>query len=110
MKWTPADKRRRRFGLLYLIMAGGMLVWGQTILKPYLSGLIYLAYWLSCFILTVLAIVTALLDIWVVRLRQRHQEADAARQVMTLTSKSHHSKRSGPTSRPEKSDTKLTSH
>tara|TARA_A100001037_G_scaffold250049_1_gene232961 strand:+ start:191 stop:493 length:303 start_codon:yes stop_codon:yes gene_type:complete len=85
MKWTPVDKRRRWFGLLYLILAIGMLVWGQTLLKPHLRGLSYLVYWLVCFGLTTLALLTAVLDLWVVRLRQRRSEKEAVKQALRPT-------------------------
>ena len=45
-----------------------MLIWGQTILKPYLEGMGFVLYWLACLAFTGLALLTALLDIWV---RQR---------------------------------------
>jgi hypothetical protein len=72
----PSDRRRRWFGLFFLLMAGIMLLWGATWLKPYLQGLGYLLYWLGCFAFTLLAMLTALLDLWVIRKR-----ATLARQV-----------------------------
>ncbi|MBT5705677.1 MAG: hypothetical protein HOI66_05080 [Verrucomicrobia bacterium] len=87
MKWTPADKRRRWFGLFYLLMAIGMLVWGQTILKPHLTGFTFIFYWLACFAMTLLAMITAMLDIWVIRLRQRHSENEAAKKVLGRSAK-----------------------
>jgi len=91
MKWTPADKRRRWFGLFYLLTAIGMLVWGQTILKPHLTGFTFIFYWLSCFGMTLLAMIVAMLDIWVIRLRQRHTENEAAKKVLDRSAqkKSH---------------------
>lgn len=85
MKWTPADKRRRWFGLFFLLLAIGMLVWGQTILKPHLQGWIYLLYWLTCFGLTLLAMLTAMLDMWIVKLRQRRSEHEAARETLNTS-------------------------
>ena len=82
MKWTSADKRRRWFGLFYLIMAIGMVIWGQTLLKHYLTGLSYLIYWIICFGFTLLAMLTAALDLWVIRLRQRRSENEAAREAL----------------------------
>lgn len=81
MKWTAADKRRRWFGLFYLITALGMFIWGQTILEPHLTGLLYILYWLIVFALTLLAMITAALDIWIVRIRQRRSEHEAARET-----------------------------
>lgn len=87
MKWTGADKRRRWFGMLYLLLAIGMFIWGQTIFRPHLSGLAYVCYWLVVFGFTLLAMITALLDMWVIRLRQRRSERDAAKKVFESTEK-----------------------
>jgi hypothetical protein len=93
MKWTPADKRRRWFGLFYLLMAIGMLVWGQTILKPHLKGFTFIFYWLACFAMTLLAMITAMLDVWVIRLRQRHSENEAAKKVLGRSAQKKHHQR-----------------
>lgn len=74
---NPADARRRWFGTFFLIMAGGLLIWGQTILKPHLgNGLGFLLYWLVCFSFTGLAILTALLDLRIIRCRTRDAQRD----------------------------------
>ena len=65
----PAEARRRWFGLLFLVLAAGMLIWGQTVLRPRLQGLLFFAYWGACFILTGLAMVTAILDLRATRRR-----------------------------------------
>ena len=71
-----ADARRRWFGLLFLVLAAGMLIWGQTVLQPHLRGVWFLLYWLACFILTGLAILTALLDMRATRRRTREEQRD----------------------------------
>ena len=71
-----ADARRRWFGLLFLVLAAGMLIWGQTILEPWLKGVWFLAYWALCFVFTGLAIVTAMLDMRVTRRRTRAEQRD----------------------------------
>lgn len=96
MKWTPADKRRRWFGLFYLLTAIGMLIWGQTVLQPHLNGLTYVIYWLTCFVMTLLAMLTAMLDIWVIRLRQRKSENEAAKQVLGRPTQTKSGDRSKP--------------
>ena len=73
MQANPADARRRWFGVFFLIIAAGMLIWGQTILKPRLEGVGFVIYWLVCMGFTALAMLTALLDIWAVRRRTRDQ-------------------------------------
>jgi hypothetical protein len=71
---NPLDARRRWFGLLFLFVALGLLIWGQTILKPHLNGLGYILYWLLCLVFTMLAMLTALLDCWIVRHRTREAQ------------------------------------
>ncbi len=71
---TSADARRRWFGALFIVLAGGMLIWGQTVLKSSLRGGGFLIYWLVCFGFTSLAMVVALLDIRAVRKRVREEQ------------------------------------
>jgi membrane protein implicated in regulation of membrane protease activity len=78
---NPADVRRRWFGVFFLLIAAGMLIWGQTILKPYLVGIGFVLYWLACMAFTGLALVTALLDIWAVRRRTREQQRDLLQRI-----------------------------
>lgn len=66
--------RRRWFGALYLLAAIAMLVAGETVLKGRLSALAFVAYWLVCFIATVLAVCAALLDVRAVRLETREEQ------------------------------------
>src|SRR6266487_3185786 len=77
----PADVRRRWFGVFFLLIAAGMLIWGQTILKSYLEGIGFVAYWLACMTFTGLALLTALLDIWAVRRRTREQHQDLLQRI-----------------------------
>lgn len=56
------SKIRRRFGLICIGLALLMLLAGETVLKPHLSGVVLLFYWLACFILTALAAGAALLE------------------------------------------------
>ena len=53
-----------------------MVVWGQTVLKSSLAGLAFVVFWLVCFTLTGLAILTALLDLWSVRRSQRQEQRE----------------------------------
>lgn len=68
--------RRRWFGALCLLAAIVMLVAGETVLKGRLSALGFVAYWLGCFVVTMLAIYVALLDARVVR-EETHAEQRA---------------------------------
>jgi hypothetical protein len=68
--------RRRQFGTACLTVAAAMLVLGQTLLKSSLDGVVFIFYWLTCFIITGFTLVTALLDVQAVRrqARDRHRE------------------------------------
>lgn len=59
--------RRRWFGALCLLAAIVMLGAGETVLKGRLSALGFVAYWVVCVVVTVLAIYAALLDARAVR-------------------------------------------
>jgi hypothetical protein len=68
--------RRRWFGAFYLTAATALLMWGQTVFKPYLHGLGFLFYWSVCFLLTLMAIVTALADVVILRRQTRKEKRD----------------------------------
>ena len=72
---TSADALRRWFGLFFLALAFGMLIWGQTVLSTVLerSFLLFIIYWTICFLFTLAAIVTALLDMRATRRRARRE-------------------------------------
>jgi hypothetical protein len=71
-----ATARRRWFGLFFLVVAATLLIWGQTLLRPRLEGLVFLFYWMVCFIMTGLAILTAILDLRATRRRSREERRD----------------------------------
>ncbi len=96
MQANPADARRRWFGVFFLIIAAGMLIWGQTILKPRLEGVGFVIYWLVCMGFTALAMLTALLDIWAVRRRTRDQHRDLLRRIFDERSSTKENKRDEP--------------
>ena len=70
---TPADARRRWLGMVCLGLAAGLLIWGQTVLKPHLEGFVYLVYWGLCFFFTFCAVIIALWDLRVLRNRTRRE-------------------------------------
>lgn len=70
-----AKARRRWFGALCLLAAGGMLVAGETVLKGRLSPVGFLLYWIGCFTVTALAVTAALLDAARVRAESRHEQS-----------------------------------
>jgi hypothetical protein len=65
--FARADMRRRRYGVFFLVLAAGLLIGGQTLLKPRLTGWMFIFYWGACFWFTGLALLTALLDVRAVR-------------------------------------------
>ena len=69
-------------GLFCLAVAAGLLIWGQTILKPLLDGAWYLIYWLICFLFTVATIAIALLDMRAVRQRTREEQTELIRKTL----------------------------
>lgn len=56
------NSRRRWFGLLFLLLSVGLLVWGQTWLRDVLKVWGYIVYWTVCLLVTLTALVLALLD------------------------------------------------
>jgi len=73
---NSAEALRRWLGLFCLAMAAGMLIWGQTILKPHLHDFPFIIYWTFCFLFTIGAVVIALLDVRAVRLRIKEERAE----------------------------------
>lgn len=70
------DIQRRRFGMIFLIVASAMVVLGQTLLSPFLRGLAFIVYWLACFVITGLAMLAALLEARTIsrQAREQHRE------------------------------------
>src|SRR5262245_32014880 len=76
---TSVDARRRWFGTFFLILAGGLLVWGLTFLAPFLlqNPILFVVYWFTCFALTMLSFGIALYDMSVVRRRIKEEQRSA---------------------------------
>jgi hypothetical protein len=55
--------RRRWFGAIVLGAALVMVILGQTVLEGRLKGVVFLAYWLICFIFVGLTFVVAFRDV-----------------------------------------------
>lgn len=79
---NSADALRRWLGLFCLAVAAGLLIWGQTILKPLLEGLAYIFYWGICFFFTFAAIVIAMLDMRAVRQRTCREQAELIQKTL----------------------------
>jgi len=67
---------------LCLGIAFGMLVWGQTVLKSHLEGLVFLVYWAVCFLVTTAAIFVALLDLRSLRKSTRQEHRDLLQKTL----------------------------
>lgn len=76
---TSLDARRRWFGTFFLIVAGGLLVWGLTFLGPLLmrNPTLFVLYWLVCFGLTSLSFAIAVYDLRIMRRRLRDEQKTA---------------------------------
>jgi hypothetical protein len=66
---NSADAMRRWLGMLCLSLAAGMLIWGQTILQPWLDGILFIIFWSFCFLFTTAAIILGLVDLTSIRRR-----------------------------------------
>ena len=76
------DGRRRLLGLVFLSIAAGMLVIGQTVLKDRLQSLAFVYYWLTCTVFTGLTLIVALLDMRVVRRRAQQQQSELLKNAL----------------------------
>jgi hypothetical protein len=76
---TSVDARRRWFGSFFLILSGGLLAWGLTLLEPALARTpwLFVAYWLACFGCTAAALGIAVYDLFAVRRRLRREKRAA---------------------------------
>ena len=69
-----ATSRRRLFGAIVLAVALLMLILGETALQGKMSDFAFVVYWLACFLLTSLAIVTAFRDVKAVQNQVRTEQ------------------------------------
>ena len=76
---TSVDARRRWFGSFFLILAVGFLIWGLTLLKAFLieRPLLFITYWLACFLLTGVSFAIAVYDLMIMRRRIRGEQKAA---------------------------------
>jgi len=79
---NSVDAWRRWLGMFFLTVAAGMLIWGNTILAPYLKGIGFLIYWMICFLSTMASIVIALLDVRAMLRNIRNERMALLRRAM----------------------------
>ena len=71
----PSAKARRRwFGAICLLGALGLLLAGETRPDGRLTGITFILYWLLCLVLTLLAMIAALLDAFALRRENRDRQ------------------------------------
>ena len=58
-----ADSFRRWLGMFFLAVSFAMMMWGQIVLLPHLSGVAFVVYWSACFGLSIIAVVIGILDV-----------------------------------------------
>jgi hypothetical protein len=95
---TAVDARRRWFGTFFLIVAGGLMVWGLTFLAAFLlhHPAIFVVYWVTCFSLTMLSFSIALYDMMVIRRRIRSEQKSAFNKAFSDLIEEEKAKLNGP--------------
>ena len=68
--------RRRVFGAACLLIAMGMLAGDELLFRGWLEGGPLLAYWLTCFGFTLLAMIAAYLDVRALRRQTRQAQRE----------------------------------
>jgi hypothetical protein len=78
-----SNVRRRLLGAVFLTLAAGMLIAGQTGLRARLQEQprMFVYYWSACFLFTGLTLMTALWDLRAVRRRSRQERAELAKKT-----------------------------
>ena len=76
---SSVDARRRWFGTFFLILAVGLLLWGLTFLAAFLltNPILFVFYWVTCFLFTGISFAIAIYDMMVVRKRVRQEQREA---------------------------------
>lgn len=67
LELSAGHRALRAVGIVLLVACGVMVVLGTTILNEWLQGPRFVRYWTWCFVLTLMAIVTAVCDAFWVR-------------------------------------------
>ena len=73
---NSATALRRWLGVFCLAVASGMLIWGQTLLQPYLEGKLFIAYWIVFVVFTCGTVGVSLLDFLAIRRELMQQIAE----------------------------------
>src|SRR5881394_37667 len=79
---NSATALRRWMGAFCLAVASGMLIWGNTLLQPYLAGNWFLVYWLVFLVFTSGAIGIGLLDFFALRHSLKMEQKEMLSRVL----------------------------
>jgi len=94
---NSADALRRWLGMFCLVVASGLLIWGQTVFAPHLKGIAFMLYWAICLLFTLGAIVIALIDIRALRRRtSAERQALVERTLLAIEEESRQSSSRSP--------------
>lgn len=89
--------RRRWFGSVCLLIAIALVVADEYFFKGRLTGVVFLMYWLACFVFTMFAICAAYLDVRALRRATRDEQRALFENTLQNISK----EKSGKTRDPE---------
>jgi hypothetical protein len=95
-----SQKRRRRIGAAFLGLAVLLVVAGQTLLNPWLTGLTFVAYWVFCLFCIAAAMFVALLDFRSIAKDAQQEHAALLRRAFNPGSVSQNPKTARPTPPP----------
>jgi membrane protein implicated in regulation of membrane protease activity len=98
------DMIRRSMGVAFLTAAVGMLVLGQTVLQSHLKDWTFVIYWLACFTFTVLAAMTALIDVMIVRRKSREQQRELIEEMVAKIERTQSTDENSPPGRAGQSE------
>lgn len=73
---------RRVISGIFLVAALLMLALGLTVFSKYLSGRNFVIYWLACLLLTGVAAILALVDLFVLRRKLRKEQSDLIKSTL----------------------------
>jgi hypothetical protein len=83
MKDDESTQHRRRWiGAAFLALAVLLVLAGQTLLKPWLHGLTFIAYWVFCLLCIAAAMFVALLDFRSIARKAQQEHADLLRRAL----------------------------
>src|SRR5687768_1822159 len=93
---VKSDLRRRWLGAIFLAIAAGMVIAGQTFLRDRLQPAGFLLFWLVCLGFTLLAIFVAFLDVFAIRQRTRDEQRALFEETLKDIARSADADRAGP--------------